>query len=134
MRSKRFAILAGESSAQAFVLPPEAGGKTLGNLCIAMPRCRCHRVAPVRRHARPDRRRGRQPTQASRPIRETREPSHDEWAAENIFALGANFSHPARATTPGENVRSCHDATRRAPVVRRGLRGKGARATASTPR
>jgi hypothetical protein len=32
MRSKRFATLAGESSAQAFVLPPAAGGKTLGNL------------------------------------------------------------------------------------------------------
>jgi hypothetical protein len=30
MRSKRFAIPVSESSAQAFALPPEAGGKTLG--------------------------------------------------------------------------------------------------------
>jgi hypothetical protein len=50
-----------------------------------------------------------------------------KWAAENLFALGANFSHLARATTPGENVRSSHDATRRTPVLTRGLRGNRAR-------
>jgi hypothetical protein len=43
----------------------------------------------------------------------------------NTSLLSVAISHPARATTRG-NLRSCHDATRRAPVVRRGLRGNQA--------
>jgi hypothetical protein len=64
MRSKHFAILAGESSVQAFVLLPEAGEKSRGNC-----RCRDATVQIPAGSAGPPSRAGRSPTPAGNPLK-----------------------------------------------------------------